>query len=93
MALGHTTRALCNVRHMAAHGISRKRNGWGDRHSVRVKYDDAPELWVPESFYTARGWQPSFDELPWEGENKPKAEAEAEAKTNGSGNSKGHEGA
>ena len=53
---------------MEAKGMYRKRNGWGNQHSVRVKYD-GPELEVPENFYRANGWQPPFDELPWESES------------------------
>ncbi|HKN09578.1 MAG TPA: hypothetical protein VJ376_08860 [Pseudomonadota bacterium] len=55
---------------MSTQGLYRKRNGWGDQHSVRVKYDGALELEVPENFYRGEGWQPPFDELPWHGESK-----------------------
>jgi hypothetical protein len=54
---------------MSAQGIYRKRDGWNDQHSVRVKYDGTVELEVPEKFYKEKGWQPLFDELPWAGEN------------------------
>jgi hypothetical protein len=55
---------------MAVQGMYRKRNAWaGDQHSVRVKHDGGPELEVPEKFYQAEGWQPPFDELPWESES------------------------
>jgi len=47
----------------------RKRDGWSDQHSVRVKYDGTVELEVPEKFYKEKGWQPLFDELPWAGES------------------------
>jgi hypothetical protein len=46
-------------------GLFRERNGWGDRHSVRVKYDERQELDLPEDRYRERGYQPPFDELPW----------------------------
>jgi hypothetical protein len=64
---------------MAAEGLYRKRNGWGDQHSVRVKYDGALELEVPESFYREEGWQPPVDDLPWHGESAKAAEADAVA--------------
>ena len=53
---------------MSTQGLYRKRNGWGDQHSVRVKHDNTVELEVPESFYREEGWQPPVDELPWHGE-------------------------
>jgi hypothetical protein len=49
-------------------GIYRERNGWGNQHCVRVKYDEHQELDVPEDRYRARGYQPPFDELPWKDE-------------------------
>jgi len=67
------------LRPMAAEGLYRKRNGWGDQHSVRVKYDGALELEVPESFYREEGWQPPVDDLPWHGESANTPEAGAEA--------------
>jgi hypothetical protein len=66
VAFGH---AILYPVSMAAQGIYRKRNAWGDQHSVRVKYDGGSELEVPEQFYRAEGWQPPFDELPWQGES------------------------
>ena len=62
---------------MSTQGLYRKRNGWGDQHSVRVKHDNTVELEVPESFYREEGWQPPVDELPWHGEggNLPDAGA------------------
>ena len=54
---------------MSAQGMYRKRDGWSDQHSVRVKYDGTVELEVPEKFYKEKGWQPLFDELPWAGES------------------------
>jgi hypothetical protein len=54
---------------MSAEGMYRKRDGWSDQHSVRVKYDGAVELEVPEQFYKEKGWQPPFDELPWGGDS------------------------
>jgi hypothetical protein len=50
---------------MAAEGVLRKRNGWSDQNSVRVRYDGTLELEVPESFYQKQGWQPPVDQLPW----------------------------
>jgi hypothetical protein len=64
---------------MATEGLYRKRNGWGDQHSIRVKYDGALELEVPESFYREEGWQPPADELPWHGESAKTADADAVA--------------
>jgi hypothetical protein len=49
-------------------GLFRERNGWGDRHSVRVKYDERQELDLPEDRYRERGYQPPFDELSWKGD-------------------------
>jgi hypothetical protein len=43
----------------------RERNGWGNQHSARVKYDEHQELDLPEDRYRERGYQPPFDELPW----------------------------
>jgi hypothetical protein len=54
---------------MSAEGMYRKRDGWSDQHSVRVKYDGAVELEVPEKFYKEKGWLPLFDDLPWAGES------------------------
>lgn len=59
----------------------RKRDGWSDQHSVRVKYDGAVELEVPEQFYKEKGWQPAFDELPWAGENTAEADKTEADKT------------
>jgi len=46
-------------------GIYRERNGWGNQHSARVKYDEHQELDLPEDRYRERGYQPPFNELPW----------------------------
>ena len=61
---------------MSTRGMYRKRNGWGDQHSVRVKHDGTVEHEVPESFYREEGWQPPVDELPWDGEESNAPEAE-----------------
>ena len=53
---------------MSAEGMYRKRDGWSDQHSVRVKYDGCVELEVPEKWYKEKGWQPLFDDLPWSDE-------------------------
>jgi hypothetical protein len=50
---------------MAPRGIYRERNGWGNQHSVRVKYDEHQELDVSEDRYRERSYQPPFNELPW----------------------------
>ena len=50
---------------MEPRGIYRERNGWGDQHSARVKYDEHQELDMSESRYRERGYKPPFDELPW----------------------------
>jgi hypothetical protein len=49
-------------------GLYRERNGWGNQHSVRVKYDERQELDLAEDRYRARGYQPAFDKLPWKDE-------------------------
>jgi hypothetical protein len=53
---------------MSAEGMYRKRDGWSDQHSVRVKYDGCVELEVPEKWYKEKGWRPLFDDLPWSDE-------------------------
>ena len=50
---------------MVARGIYRERNGWGNQHSARVKYDVGSELDMLEDRYKSRGYQPLFDQLPW----------------------------
>ncbi len=60
---------------MEARGIYRERNGWGNQHSVRVKYDEHQELDVPEDRYRARGYQPPFDQLSWKDEGGGSLEA------------------
>jgi len=60
---------------MEARGIYRERNGWGNQHSVRVKYDEHQELDVPEDRYRARCYQPPFDQLPWKDEGGGSLEA------------------
>jgi hypothetical protein len=44
----------------------RKRDGWNDQHSVRVKYDGTVELNAGK-FY-GKGWQP-LRRAAWAGEN------------------------
>jgi hypothetical protein len=56
-------------RRMEPRGLYRERNGWGNQHSVRVKYDERQELDVAEDRYRARGYQPPFDKLPWKDES------------------------
>ena len=53
---------------MEPRGLYRERNGWGNQHSVRVKYDERQELDLAEDRYRARGYQPPFDKLPWKDE-------------------------
>ena len=53
---------------MEPRGIYRERNGWGNQHSARVKYDEHQELDLPEDRYRERGYQPPFNELPWRDE-------------------------
>ena len=66
LASGHAVR-YSNV--MEPRGIYRERNGWGNnQNSAHVKYDEHQELDVPEDRYRARGYQPPFDELPWNDE-------------------------
>jgi len=60
---------------MEARGIYRERNGWGNQHSVRVKYDEHQELDVSEDRYRARCYQPPFDQLPWKDEGGSSLEA------------------
>ena len=50
---------------MEPRGLYRERNGWGNQHSARVKYD---EHQLPEDRYRERGYQPPFNELPWRDE-------------------------
>ena len=50
---------------MKPKGLFRERNGWGDQHSVRVKYDERQELDLSENRYRERGYQPPFDQLAW----------------------------
>jgi hypothetical protein len=45
---------------MEPRGLYRERNGWGNQHSARVKYDEHQELDLPEDRYRA-----PFNELPW----------------------------
>jgi hypothetical protein len=54
---------------MEPRGLYRERNGWGNQHSVRVKYDERQELDLAEDRYRARGYQPPFDKLPWKDES------------------------
>ena len=58
---------------MEPRGIYRERNGWGDQHSVRVRYDEHQELDLAESRYRERGYKPNFDELPWNNETENNA--------------------
>jgi len=58
---------------MEPRGIYRERNGWGDQHSVRVRYDEHQELDLAESRYRERGYKPPFDELPWKNETENNA--------------------
>ena len=54
---------------MEPRGLYRERNGWGNQHSARVKYDEHQELDLPEDRYRERGYQrPSMNCL---GEMKP----------------------
>ena len=53
---------------MEPRGLYRERNGWGNQHSARVKYDEHQELDLPEDRYRERGYQPPFNELPWRDE-------------------------
>jgi hypothetical protein len=50
---------------MEPRGIYKERNGWGDQHSARVRYDEHQELEMSESRYRERDYKPPFDELPW----------------------------
>ena len=58
----------CIITPMDPRGLYRERNGWGNQHSARVKYDEHQELDIPEDKYRARGYQPPFDRLPWKDE-------------------------
>jgi hypothetical protein len=64
---------------MEPRGLYRERNGWNDQDCVRVKYDEHQELDVPEDRYRARGYQPSFEELPWKDEAGEAAKAPRDA--------------
>ncbi len=48
----------CIIAPMEPRGIHRERNGWGNQHSARVKYDEHQELDVSEDRYRERGYQP-----------------------------------
>jgi hypothetical protein len=54
---------------MAAQGLYRVRNGWGNQHSVVMKYDDGKEFEVSETQYRDRDYMPLFDDLPWQEES------------------------
>jgi hypothetical protein len=50
---------------MEPRGIYKERNGWGDQHSARVRYDEHQELDMSESRYRERGYNPhSPDDAP-----------------------------
>jgi hypothetical protein len=40
---------------MEPHGIYRERNGWGNQHCARVKYDEHKEFDVPDAPKKKRG--------------------------------------
>ena len=48
-------------------GVDRERDGWGNQHRVRIRYDDGEEIDLPEDRYRAQGYDPLFDKLPWKG--------------------------
>jgi hypothetical protein len=56
-------------RRMEPRGLYRERNGWGNQHSVRVKYDEHQELDLAEDRYRTRGYHPPFEKLPWKDES------------------------
>ena len=45
---------------LGSHTATGSERVWSDQHSVRVKYDGAVELEVPEQFYKEKGWLPPF---------------------------------
>ena len=59
---------ITGIADMLQRGLYRERNGWGNQHSARVKYDEHQELDLPEDRYRERGYQPPFNELPWRDE-------------------------
>ena len=64
----------------------KKRDGWSDQHSVRVKYDGCVELEVPEKWYKEKGWKPLFDDLPWADELTATESTAADGAAGDSGN-------
>lgn len=47
-------------------GICRKAMGFGTQHSVRVFYEPYGPLEIAEDHYKEAGYEPPFDQLPWE---------------------------
>ena len=54
-------------------GVDRERNGWGNQHRVRIRYDDGEEIDLPEDRYRAQGYDPLFDKLPWKARGQTQA--------------------
>ena len=51
------------------HGVCRVKDGYGDQHSVWVRYSDDHEMEVAERYYREQEYEPEFEELPWCGAN------------------------
>jgi hypothetical protein len=47
------------------------RSGWGNEHSVCVRYRDGTHLEMAESIYRMRGHAPAFEDLPWNEKESP----------------------
>jgi hypothetical protein len=51
-------------------GLYRVRDGWVTQHSVLVDVGDSTPKEMPESQYREKGYQPSFEQLPWKMEDE-----------------------
>ncbi len=52
-----------------ARGLWKKRLGWGQEDSVRIKYPDGKEVEIALSIYRKRGFLPPPELLPWRDES------------------------
>jgi hypothetical protein len=58
------------TRRAMARGLRRTRDGFVTEHGVLVDYGNSTSGEVPESQYRARGYQPPFEQLPWQAEDE-----------------------
>jgi hypothetical protein len=54
---------------IVARGIHRIRDGFVTQHSVLVDYGDSTHE-IPEDLYRRHGYQPPFEQLPWQDEDE-----------------------